>query len=186
MLLIPGILASKFTPQGDFESIATVSVTAAGGASSVDFTSIPGTFQHLQIRAIARSTAAATGLDGVFAQFNSDTGSNYARHNLIGDGASATASAATSTTVLVFGQIPKNNETANRFGAFVCDILDYANTNKYTTTRSLLGTDLNGSGQVRFTSGLWQNTAAITSIKLTSETNNLAQYSHFALYGIKG
>ena len=185
MLLIPGILASRFTPQGDFESIATVTV-GSGGAANVEFTSIPGTYQHLQIRAIGRNTTAATGLDGVFAQFNSDTGSNYARHNLIGNGTSASASATTSTTVMVFGQIPKNNETADRFGVFVCDILDYANTNKYTTTRSLLGTDLNGSGEVRLTSGLWQNSAAVTSIKLTCETNNFAQYSHFALYGIKG
>jgi hypothetical protein len=38
----------------DFESIATVTV-GGGGAATVEFTSIPGTYQHLQIRAIAWS-----------------------------------------------------------------------------------------------------------------------------------
>jgi hypothetical protein len=184
---ILGIMASSITASmlGDYESIATVTV-GSGGAADVTFTSIASTWQHLQIRGIARDTQAATGLAGLLLQFNSDTGSNYARHNLIGNGSAASASATSSTTFIVIGQNPKNNETAGRFGAFVCDILDYKDTNKYKTVRSLLGSDLNGSGEVRLSSGLWQNTAAVTSIKIYSENENLAQHSSFALYGIKG
>ena len=40
-----------FAAGGDFESIATVTV-GGGGAASIEFTSIPGTYQHLQIRGI--------------------------------------------------------------------------------------------------------------------------------------
>jgi hypothetical protein len=40
---------------------------------------------------------------------------------------------------------------------------------------------------IRFMSGLWMSTSAISSITLYPQpTGSLAQYSSFALYGIKG
>ena len=67
------------------------------------------------------------------------------------------------------------------------DILDYTNTNKNKTVRVLQGFDENGSGVVAFNSFLYStNTNAITSLTLTSSGTSFAQYSSFALYGIKG
>ena len=175
---ILGIIASsQVTAAGDFESIATVSV-GSGGAANVEFTSIPATYAHLQIRGIARADGNSATI-----QFNSDTGSNYAYHGFYGDGSSVTAFSGTSQTK---SDILITASGANIFSATVLDILDYANTNKYKTTRSLSGTDANGSGFLTLVSGLWMNTNAITSIKLTPFAGNFAQYSHFALYGIKG
>ena len=78
--------------------------------------------------------------------------------------------------------------TANTFGAGVIDILDYAKTNKYKATRQLSGISSNATVGDRdyllYGSGLWRSTSAITSITLTG--NSFVQYSHFALYGIKG
>jgi hypothetical protein len=74
---------------------------------------------------------------------------------------------------------------ANTFGTFILDILDYKDTNKYKTARSLDGSDANGSGEISLRSGSWRNTAAITSITLTPTGTGIAQYSSFALYGIK-
>jgi hypothetical protein len=159
-----------------FESIATVSV-GGGGAADVEFTSIPATYTHLQIRGIARADGNSATI-----QFNSDTGSNYAYHGFFGDGSSVAAASGTSQTK---SDIMITASGANIFSATVLDILDYANTNKYKTTRSLSGTDANGSGFLAPYSGLWMNTNAITSIKLTPYAGNFAQYSHFALYGIK-
>jgi hypothetical protein len=186
--MIGAILAGAYgdvAPVGDFESIATVTV-GAGGAANVEFTSIPSSYQHLQIRGIARNTFASTDINLLTLQFNNDTGSNYARHYVYGNGTSATSASQTSQTTAWIGFVPANNTTANSFSAFVCDILDYGNTNKNTTLRSLSGSDLNGSGELFLISALWSNTAAISSIKLASSSQNLAQYSHFALYGIKG
>ena len=59
---------------------------------------------------------------------------------------------------------------------------DYTNSNKYKTTRSLSGQDQNSSGEVFFWSGLFNSTDAISSITLL---NSYAQYSSFALYGVK-
>lgn len=184
---ILGIIASQDYPRSttSYESIATTTV-GSGGTATITFSSIPATYTHLQIRGIGRSTTANTGVDNVYVTVNSDSGANYARHQIFGNGTTATASAASSTNQAVLGDIARNNNTSGMFGAFVIDILDYANTNKYTTFRALSGSDLNGSGEIRFRSSLWMNTNAISTITLLSENNNFAEYSSVALYGIKG
>jgi hypothetical protein len=166
-----------------YESIATVTV-GAGGQSSVTFSSIPSTFTHLQIRAMIKRSGG-TGGDNTNLTLNGDTGSNYAWHQLYGDGVSPGVGAGTTQTSI---RAIHSDATANVFGVGIIDILDYSNTNKYKTTRTLAGYDDNIAtiGYVLFRSGLWQNTAAITSVTLTPNSGTFAQYSSFALYGIKG
>jgi hypothetical protein len=168
-----------YEPPGDFESIATVTV-GSGGSSSIEFTSIPSTYTHLQIRA----SVQLSGSDNWKLRINSDSGSNYAYHYLFGSGTAASAAGGASQT-----EIPGTYVTnsANVFAVVVLDILDYANTNKYKTTRLLTGIDTNGGGNVALYSGLWQNTNAITSLAFSKfSSGSITQYSHFALYGIKG
>ena len=176
---ILGIFASsKFAAAGDYESIATVTV-GSGGSATVEFTSIPADYTHLQIRAIARNTSDVY---YVALQINSDTGANYAYHRLSGDGSAASAGAGSSENQIYL--YPQAN-TANMFSGGVIDILDYKNTNKYKTVRALGGYDQNGSGRIELVSGLWQSTSAITSLKFSAFAGNYGQYSHFALYGCK-
>jgi hypothetical protein len=66
-----------------FESIATVSV-GGGGAPDVEFTSIPATYTHLQIRGITRAATHGT----MWARFNGVSTSSYSWHYVEGDGAS--------------------------------------------------------------------------------------------------
>jgi hypothetical protein len=190
---ILGIMASSITAStlGGYESIATVTVTSATQAS-IDFTSIPQTYQHLQIRLIARSDRDVAGSVesniGVRVGNGSiDTGSNYAYHGLFGDGSSAGSFSSVSNSRLALGYITAFNATANQFGVAIIDILDYANTSKNSTFRCLTGVDRNGGGQVRLQSGLWMNTSAIDTIRLLDLNlgPNLVQHSSFALYGIK-
>jgi hypothetical protein len=85
--------------------------------------------------------------------------------------------------------MPANTSTAGLFGAVVADVLDYANTNKNKTVRALAAFDDAGGGYgsiFRVTSGLWMDTDAVTSIQMTMNVGNIAEHSHFALYGIKG
>ena len=178
-------------PLSSYQSIATVSV-GAGSTSTVSFTSIPSTFTQLQIRAILRNTSGGSGSKDLFMNFNGDTNTNYRQYKvLFGDGSSA-ASAASGTSTAALNKISpahflEDGNTASIYNAFVCDILDYRDTNKYKVTRSFTGQDLNGSGRLNLFSGLWQSTSAITSIDLTVEGgNNFKQYTQFALYGIKG
>ena len=183
---ILGIIASQNYPRvtNSYESIATVTV-GAGGSSSISFTSIPSDYTHLQIRGIGRNNQTSRAL---LMRFNSDTGANYVRHLLIGDGSSATADATTSTTSMFAGTISRNTYSSAIFGSTIIDILDYKNTNKNKTMRFLAGVDANTvEGIVIFGSGLWMNTNAITSITILPDTSGtFPQYSQFALYGIKG
>jgi hypothetical protein len=180
---IIGIQASAISgnlwPANSYESIATVTV-GAGGSASVSFTSIPATYTHLQIRGIVRTaTSVSLGL-----RFNSDTGANYSRHYLNGSGTAA-ASGGTAGTTMVFAGTAA--QAASTFGTNVIDILDYTNTNKYKTTRTLSGSDNNGSGYLQMMSGNWRNTNAVTSIDVFQvEADTFTEYSTFALYGIKG
>lgn len=172
--------STVYTPPS-FYSIQTATVDS-GGTTSIEFTSIPDTYKHLQLRFIARND---TGISGLIIRFNSDTSSSYARHRLTGDGSSAAAGAGTSITygeILSQSGIPSATST---FAVSVLDILDYTNTNKYKTVRSLSGYDSNGAGGIALESDLWMNTNAISSIYIANNTNNFAQYSQFALYGIK-
>ena len=185
MLIIPGIIASSYPRvSNSYESIATVTV-GAGGSSTITFSSIPSTYKHLQIRALARD-AGASSEDEYRLRFNSDTGNNYAWHYLMGNGSSASAGANSTTERIIIRSLSTNAQNAG-FGGLIIDILDYANTSKYKTVRALSGYDVNGTGVVALNSGLWQNTNAISTVTLTNERAvNFNQYSSFALYGVKG
>jgi len=179
-----GIIAGSTVAPAETNAYASIATTTVGGggASSITFSSIPATYTHLQIRAIAQNSSSNTYSN---MRFNSDTGTNYNNHYLDGDGSSATAGANVSDNKLYFGYITVSTNT-NMFGVMVVDILDYANTNKYKTIRLLTGKDMNGSGVVELGSGAWRNTNAITDITIIPSAANFAQYSSFALYGIKG
>lgn len=178
---ILGITASsilKITDTGAMYPLQVVSV-GPSGASSITFSNIPSTYKHLQIRGIS---FPVSGPDGLCARINGDSGTNYTYHEIYGTGsATGTQFETGKTAILELG----GSSSSTIPGAIVMDILDYANTNKYKTIRTLAGTDANGSGTVRLVSNLWLNTNAITSINLYGTSSNLAQGSQFALYAIK-
>jgi hypothetical protein len=180
---------AAFDP-GVFQSIATTTLSTATG--TVTFSSIPQTYTHLQLRVMAQTNRGTYGIDEPKVTFNGDTGSNYKVYYLFGNGSTANASSDATTTFMKWGTGVLGTTTGANWGSIIVDILDYTNTNKYTTSRVLGGTDCNGTvgglgGRVGVSSGLWMNTAAITSISLTpAEGTTFSQYSSFALYGIKG
>lgn len=166
-------------PVQAYESIATVTV-GSGGASSISFSSIPSTFKHLQIRTFARVPANTI----VTFQANGVTSNSYSIHNINGNGSTVATGATASYNYGGASTIPS---ATGVFGAGVIDILDYADTNKYKTFRTLSGWDANGSGQVELRSSLFQSTAAISSLVFTTDSGGAyQQYTSFALYGIKG
>lgn len=169
---------------GAFESIATTTLSTS--TATIAFSSIPETYKHLQVRYLARTDRAAFE-DIVLVRFNSDTGSNYSRHYLYGDGASSGSGGAASQTYILTDGCTGASTTASVFGCGVLDVFDYANTNKYKTLRGLTAYDRNGGGLIVANSGNWRSTSAITAITITSfNSANFVQYSSFALYGVKG
>jgi hypothetical protein len=175
-----GIFASQisghlFTLQGSYDALASVTVPS-GGVSSVTFAGIPTGYSHLQIRSLSLNSSTSN----IWMRANSDTSANYASHWLQGDGSGASAGSYVSQSDGIFYGY---NTTAQPM-ASVCDILDYA-TNKYKTVRSLQGNDTNGSGNIFFRSNLWTSTSAINALTIYCQSGSFAQYSSFALYGVK-
>jgi hypothetical protein len=178
---ILGTIASQFSskPFSSFESI-TSSTVGAGGTSSITFSSIPATYTHLQIRALYKGASAG---DTNF-RFNGDTGTNYSRHYLYATGTAPVSSGGSGNNDAGYiGYVPSTSQ----FEVAVIDIVDYKNTSRYKTVRSLVGSDLNGGvGIIMSTSSAWLNTAAITTILFTHGSGSFSEHTQFALYGIKG
>lgn len=169
-----------------FDSIQTVNGT--GSSAIVTFTNIPQTYTHLQVRGLIRTTFSATS-DTLYAyNFNNNTNStNSAYHFLVGNGSSAVFASGTSSFSAPLGYVPANSANANVYGVFVFDILDYTNTNKLKTLKTLFGWENNVNGEVGLTSGLpvtLPGTGAVTSLSFATN-GNITALSTFALYGIK-
>jgi hypothetical protein len=162
--------------------IASVTV-GSGGASTIVFTSIPGTYTDLLILANIRSARAAQVNSSAKVYFNGNT-SNYSWREVGGNG-SATFSNNGSTPGYFF--VPASGATASTFGNASVYIPNYTSSNN--KSYSMDGVSETNSATIdaqTFTASLWSNTAAITSI--TIEENNVstfAQYSSAILYGIK-
>lgn len=169
------------------EPIATT-VVGSTSVSNITFNDIPQTYKHLQLRLIGRTNVSSTN-GGVRIAMNADaTSANYRSHYLQGNGASISSGTSTGSTAGIqdMASITGNNATASDFGVAVIDILDYTNTNKYKTVRSLSGQDNNGSGALTLASGMWMSTDAVVSLILEGNGSNFVQYTRVSLYGIKG
>lgn len=161
-----------------FFKLATVAV-GAGGASSIDFTSIPQTYTDLCIKISLRETAAV--IDGsCFIKFNG--GSSPSVRYFQGNG-SGGASGTTSNYVAYIGGA---NETANTFGNGEIYIPNYAGSSNKSYASDSVNENNASTAYMILIGGLWANTAAITSIALTPTSGQtFVQYSSATLYGIK-
>ncbi len=185
------------TATSSFDTLGSVVLT--GNSSSVTFSNIPQTYTHLQIRAISRTTRTNYSVEQVYMRFNGDTGNNYATHSFGVDGSTVYAyTGSFPNSWMHVGQTATDLATTNAFGTMVIDILEYKNTNKHKTTRSLSGVEPGATytgfvyGAINLASGLWFKAGsgvtsdAINSITFITEVSgNFKQFSSFTLYGIK-
>jgi hypothetical protein len=185
-----GIIASS-TQQGRgggpisaYDALATV-IVPSGGLATITFADIPTGYQHLQIRGMVLGSAAASG--SLQARFNNDSGTNYTRHELGGNGTTAFYYATTGQTSANMYGYYDNISNSGFPCVFVMDLLDYANTNKNKTMKVLAGMDKNGSnyGEIFLKSSLWQSTSAISSVSIFIGGQNFAVNSSISLYGVK-
>ncbi len=181
---ILGIWASSKFTQADTGAMFPLQVFTVGaaGASSITFSNIPATYSHLQLRYSVNGTSGSPGR--LRMRFNGDTTTSYSYHYLAGNGSNTGAGGGGTFDMISLSVGISQSSTTMAVG--VCDILDYANTNKNKTVRTLTGQDLNGSGGIELWSNGWFKTNAITSISFFMDAGNISQYSSIALYGVKG
>lgn len=173
--------SSALTTFNNYTSIATVYNTTASGITAL-FTNIPQNYKHLQIRMIGRAVSTST-TPPVYININGDTGTNYSWHYLTGNRSSVAAGGVINYGDIEGWTVPHSSSTANVYGSFVIDILNYNNTSMAKTLRILGGTDFGSSGSVYANSGTWYSNATVGSIAVQTYAG-FAQYSHIALYGL--
>jgi hypothetical protein len=186
MPILGVIASSKLTAVANsYESIQTFTLTN-NSTSTVEFSSIPATYTHLQIRGIG---AGITNTN-VRMRFNGDTGNNYSFHAVQAGagygGACTVTSGANNSSMIMYDQ---QLGSSTQFNIFVSDILEYRSTTKNKSVRTFSGATAVGStnGFVYLYSGNWFNSPqAITSIQIFPFSNEFYAGSSFALYGIKG
>lgn len=187
-LILLGILNSQVTAAGGgaYELIESNILTSS--ASSVTFSSIPQDYKHLQIRVAAKSTNASTGFHPIYGRFNGVSSGVYTSHTLRGTGSSVSSGVTTTSATQIndLMHVPQTYfEGDYHFGVAVMDILDYSNTSKNTTLRSLAGVSAANNYRVQLASGLYMQTTAVTSFQLFPLSGNFAANSRFSLYGVK-
>jgi hypothetical protein len=139
-----------------YEKIATT--TLGSSSATITFSSIGSGYTDLRLVLTGTTNTAANPL----IRFNNDTGSNYSRTMLTGDGTSATSSRNTSATSINGGQ-GGFDTTIPSFAEI--DIFSYAGGTNKTCLIAWSG-DLNGSGNVARIVGLWRDTTAINRVDL--------------------
>jgi len=167
------------------EAIATIYLEA--DAASVTFSSIPATYEHLQLRIASRSSDTGTHSPDASIRFNGDTGANYSYHYMMGDGTVASANKSTGATSVFYGPTSGSYgaSEAIEYANSIVNIVDYLNTNKNTTLQFTTGV-VNGEQEVvRIGSGLWDDTSAVTQIDLLPTPYDWSRGSVFTLYGLK-
>lgn len=168
----------------NMRAIQTVTV-GAGGAASIDFTSIPQTYTDLVIVYSLRTAQAGTYVDGLGVRFNGDSGNNYPFTQLFGTGSSGTGTSGGTVSFIYGRPINGSTSTANTFGNGQIYIPNYTSSNsKSVSVDSVTEGNTTGSDQ-GFVAHRWTGTAAITSISMFDfNGSNLVQYSSATLYGI--
>ena len=159
-----------------YSPIATT--TANGSSNSVTFSSISGSYTDL-VLVVNNANTTAADYDGVALRFNSDTGTNYSRTYMYGDGTSTASVRQTNGTNLIVGISSPNNVIRTNTIVY---IQNYSNTTTYKSTLSRS----NDANLVTYAIvGMWRNTAAITSVTVVSNgSGNWSNGSTFTLYGI--
>jgi len=156
---------------------STVTV-GAGGAANITFSSIPSTYTDLKLVASLRGDAAQILLK---VQPNGDT-TGLSRRSLYTDNGTAAFSANASDSFAAF--INSSAYTANTFSNMDIYFPNYAGSTQKSYSVDMVGENNATTTIMGLIAGLDTTTAAISSIVLTPNSGNIAQYSTASLYGI--
>ena len=171
-----------------YKYIASVTV-GSGGTSSIDFTSIPQTYDNLVIQLNTRNSRSSNGPGYGYLTLNSSTSGFYKSY--IGQYNSGTGDpggigVGTASDNLFTEALGIDAASANSFGTAVLYFTSYK-----TAYSKIISVDACNGGSAttpfhHYYNGVsWSSTSAITSISITSTGNTFKQYSTAYLYGIK-
>lgn len=152
-----------------YTAIATTTLSSPDAI--VDFSSIPGTYKHLQLVITATNTGGNADL---FLRVNDDTGTNYDYVWLSQNSSNAVDN--TANVRMGYYALP---ETYNRYTS-ITYLNNYTSSNNKTWFTRAAGA---GVG-MDFVAATWRNTAAITKLTIRANTSSFGTGSTFTLFGV--
>lgn len=159
----------------------------AGGAASIDFTSIPSTYDDLWLTHSIRCDFVGE-YRNLLVTFNNDTATNYSNTLLEGYNAATNSYRYTSAAnIRGLNSAGGTLNTSNTFASGQIYIPNYKNTsyNKQAIAEGALEKNATTEYALELGAALWRNTAAINRITLTLLSSaNFVQYSQATLYGV--
>lgn len=154
-------------------------ITLAASSSIVTFSNISQNFGDLVL--VTSTAAGNTGAAGgnarnLLVRINGDSGSNYPRVIMSGDGGTARSTSDTQTWLA----LDWYGHTNLTFHIHQLQFFDYSQTDKHKTILNRV-TSTNASEAIAHR---WANTSAVTSLSIFYDANTLATGSTFSLYGV--
>jgi hypothetical protein len=166
-----------------FQLIAS-STVGAGGAASIDFSSIPSTYTDLCLKISARVDAS-----GGASSFNINVAINGVSTNRSWrlleayDGTNVWSNNNTTARLAVVGG---STTTASTFNNAEIYIPNHAGSNNKSISSDFVSEQNSSTvNSLGFYAGLWSQTTAINQLTLTSTSGNFVQYTTAYLYGVK-
>jgi hypothetical protein len=159
--------------------VALDKVTVETAVSSITFTDISQAYTDLVI--VTNFAMSANNQYAHYVQVNGDTGNNYSRTILYGDGSDDGSAKQSNNPSMYFGTWNTDMDTTDRAVTTIF-FNSYSNT---TTYKTAMGRWNVASKEVGAGVGLWRSADAITSINLSANSTTYIVGSTFSLYGIK-
>lgn len=155
-----------------YKSIAYVTLPLA--IPVITFSSIPQIYTDL-ILVVSGFDVPGNGYLSL--QINGNTGTNYSRTTMSGNGSTTLSITSTNQTNL----FPSIGNSSTNIGQEIMQFQNYSNT---VTNKTILFRGFQSPGTVNAQVGLFRSTSAITSISLSAVGGNIGVGSTFNLYGI--
>lgn len=159
-------------------------VTTTSSAANITFSSIPNTFNHLELVVKGVALAGGPGHENLFMDFNGDGGANYdwAYNTMGGSGIFGSQNFGYIGEIATIGTPPTVNSTS--FKVLIPDYLDTTFNKDWLGQGAGSYATTNGNQVWGIWGGQWNNTAAITSIKVHMGSHDFMDGSKAWLYGI--
>lgn len=162
--------------------ISTITV-GAGGAASIEFSSIPQTGQDLYIIGSLRDNGAAV-IGNININLNNNAATIYSAKRLYGTGSGVGTDAFSSLNSMPGTWINSATSTALTFNNFSWLIPNFAGSINKSVSMDSVTENNATAANAGISAGLFASTAAISAVAITAGGNTFSQYSTVSLYTI--
>lgn len=149
---------------GSGSGIYTDEVVTSGGATNIQFASIPGGYRSMTIKVYGRAAAAGTTTVPINCRFNGDSGSNYRVQYILALNTSITGARLAAAAQMFIGNFVQSTN-ADQFSQVILEVNDYARTVGPAFCTGENAYNAAGISQVT-TAAYWNSSTAITQVDI--------------------